>query len=50
MTQKSTFMGTPYYDMSYSQDQPPPTNYDPTFAEKFQQALDRIEHYNQLSQ
>ena len=50
MTQRSTFMDAPYYDMPHPQDQPPPINYDQTFEEEFQQALDRIEHYNQLSQ
>ena len=49
MTQRPTFMDVPYCDMPYPQHQPSPTNCDPTFEERIQQALGGIEFKNQLN-
>ena len=43
VTQESTFVEAPYYDVPYSLYQPSPSIYSPPFEEKVQQALDRLE-------
>ena len=42
------FVEASYYNMSYSQYQPSPTIYSPSFEENILQALDRIQSINQL--
>ena len=46
--QRSTFVDVPYYNIPYSQYQPSPTIYSPSFEEKVLQALDKIEINNQF--
>ena len=42
------FVIVPYYDIPYSQYQPCPSIYSPSFEEKVLQVLDRIEINNQI--
>ena len=45
-TQGSTFVEASYYDLPYSQYQPSPTIYSPSFEEKVLQVLDKIKSTN----
>ena len=49
VTQRSTFVDAPYCDMPYPHNQLSPINDDSIFEERFQQALDMIELYNQYN-